>query len=265
MVLASPDELLFGETEYQNRITVFYDVLGWRAQILEAGDDPRMVARLAALVRMMCAHVMAPAEREEGALLASFSDNVVFSVPYSPERLPWTLRSVAVIQFGVAMMGFWVRGGLTVGQLYHDEHIVFGPALNRAYEIESIQARYPRVVVDSAIDHALYDDQPFIAIEDDVRFVDPFTEALCEQFQSDVAPDPEIVDRWNELTGVNLPTQTVHLPGNLAMRAILERIELELRAAETQVVWEKHAWWFDRIAPRVGHEVMAEKQVPPPA
>jgi len=47
--------------------------------------------------------------------------------------------------------GFIIRGAITIGDLYHDERIVFGPALNQAYEIESTIANYPRVIVDKRI------------------------------------------------------------------------------------------------------------------
>lgn len=44
--------------------------------------------------------------------------------------------------------GLLIRGGLTVGELYHDENIVYGPAMIRAYEMENKMAIYPRIIVD---------------------------------------------------------------------------------------------------------------------
>jgi hypothetical protein len=40
-----------------------------------------------------------------------------------------------------------LRGAIVKGALYHDDGVVFGPALVRAYELESQVALYPRIVI----------------------------------------------------------------------------------------------------------------------
>ena len=44
-------------------------------------------------------------------------------------------------------MGFLTRGAIVVGDLYHRDNIIFGPALVEAHTIESREAFYPRVIV----------------------------------------------------------------------------------------------------------------------
>lgn len=46
--------------------------------------------------------------------------------------------------------GFIARGAITYGDLFYDneKNIWFGPAMNRAYFLESKQARFPRVIID---------------------------------------------------------------------------------------------------------------------
>jgi hypothetical protein len=41
----------------------------------------------------------------------------------------------------------FLRGGLSFGPLYHESNVIFGPAMNQAYELEQ-RAEYPRIVVD---------------------------------------------------------------------------------------------------------------------
>lgn len=43
---------------------------------------------------------------------------------------------------------YLVRGAITRGALYHDDAVVVGPALVRAYELESQVAIYPRIILD---------------------------------------------------------------------------------------------------------------------
>ena len=45
---------------------------------------------------------------------------------------------------------------------------------------------------------------------------------------------------------------------------LLNRISVELRAARRPDVWDKHAWLFDRIAPRVGASTRAIGIAPRP-
>lgn len=49
--------------------------------------------------------------------------------------------------------GFIVRGGVTLGEVYYEEQrgLVFGPAVSRAYYLESKMAIYPRIVLDESI------------------------------------------------------------------------------------------------------------------
>lgn len=46
----------------------------------------------------------------------------------------------------VIRKGFLLRGGITIGPLYHENGIVFGPALSEAYKLESEDAKYPRIL-----------------------------------------------------------------------------------------------------------------------
>jgi hypothetical protein len=55
----------------------------------------------------------------------------------------------------MANRGILVRGGLTIGDAFFSGSTMFGPAMIRAYELESRVAIYPRVVVDPAVVEAL--------------------------------------------------------------------------------------------------------------
>ena len=44
--------------------------------------------------------------------------------------------------------GVFIRGSLTVGEIYTGHGLIFGKGLNRAYKLESKVAKYPRIVID---------------------------------------------------------------------------------------------------------------------
>ena len=55
--------------------------------------------------------------------------------------------------------GFLIRGGVTIGQISHSENTCFGPALVRAYQLESQFAFYPRVVLDPKVEWGIWEEQ----------------------------------------------------------------------------------------------------------
>lgn len=55
---------------------------------------------------------------------------------------------LAHVQARLAYHGVLVRGGVAIGEIVAGEEMIFGPALVRAYALESQMAIYPRIVVD---------------------------------------------------------------------------------------------------------------------
>jgi hypothetical protein len=86
-----------------------------------------------------------------------FSDHVVISVRIKDMTYQGRSCSIEFLKaFQLAISGFarlalahgfLIRGGITVGELFHDNGIVFGKALVEAYELESEVAIYPRVII----------------------------------------------------------------------------------------------------------------------
>jgi hypothetical protein len=78
-----------------------------------------------------------------------------------------------------AHLGFFIRGGVTVGDIVHDEHVVFGPALNRAYHLESQVADKPRIVLDPECLEPIGGAKELgslVVVEEGVSFLDPWTQ-----------------------------------------------------------------------------------------
>ena len=47
--------------------------------------------------------------------------------------------------------GFFVRGAVVKGRLYHDSSMVFGEAQVQAFKLESTVVRYPRIMVTRSV------------------------------------------------------------------------------------------------------------------
>jgi hypothetical protein len=83
--------------------------------------------------------------------LKVFTDNMVLGYPlFTPDaesEIGHTITNVADYQLAMAREGYFVRGGLSVGNLFMDTYLAYGPALLEAYELEHETARDPRIVV----------------------------------------------------------------------------------------------------------------------
>lgn len=76
-----------------------------------------------------------------------FSDSIVISAKERNVLLGDFIDFISDLQYFFLLEGITLRGGIEVGQLYHDEFMVFGEGLVSAYLLESEKAKYPRILV----------------------------------------------------------------------------------------------------------------------
>lgn len=234
---------------YERKVVAFYDILGWRAEIESAGADPKKIGDLRRLIlqhsRMLRLPVKSPVN------VSTFSDNIVISSIPHKDVTPYFLREMAGIQLMTASMGFLLRGGIAVGDIIHDEEVVFGPALNRAYELESNVAVYPRIVVDEPV-LRIGEIAGFDFVENGVHFLDPFTSSFFENWVARAeerdSPNPAFLKAGVPSGGRSLK----HVPGRVALAEILETLKKRIRGPIADKEWMKVAWLYDRIAKRLG-------------
>lgn len=81
-----------------------------------------------------------------------YSDNITIYHPCPDEIIKQVFYNIAimcaVIQEKMIANGFLVRGGITKGDFYCDNVLIWGRALVHAYDLESNIAIYPRIIVD---------------------------------------------------------------------------------------------------------------------
>lgn len=108
---------------------------------------------------------------EPSILVQQFSDSILRIVPLANKLLKnGSVRPLDVLseivhegidlscaQLSLLEEGITVRGGFTLGDLHWEGKEVFGPALVRAYDLQTDLAHYPRIVVDSEITQRLSD------------------------------------------------------------------------------------------------------------
>lgn len=152
---------------FTKQIIGFVDLLGF-SSALESSDDGKMNGILQLQTRMRSAVGDHFYEETQIALgqtrirakpaISAFSDNFLVSMPaeidgrwsslicFGPvgHQLTWVAQEALIL-------GLPIRGGIALGDLYHQQGIAFGRGLVRAASIEEREAFYPRIVLDKIL------------------------------------------------------------------------------------------------------------------
>lgn len=166
------------------------------------------------------------------------------------DQTPLLVGQMGIMQIAGALKGFLLRGGITIGEIVHDGECVFGPALNRAYELESQIAKYPRFVLDPDIKDELGNLGDLPVLEGGVWFLDPFRLEFIDFLKENHLSigDTEVIEADLPAPENLLPM----LPREFLLGQILSELKLQIRAPCRDKEWEKIAWLYDRIAPQLG-------------
>jgi len=136
--------------KFENRLVAFLDILGWRQAVERSASKPEVARQLGMILGSAISHSEHTISFLDHAAprLTHFSDSILvslaagsanrFALEFYLHGLLWTLTNC----------WFLVRGGITEGPIIHRESMAFGPALNRAYDLERSTAKMPRIVVD---------------------------------------------------------------------------------------------------------------------
>jgi len=138
-----------------------------------------------------------------------------------------TTRWISVIAARLLRIGLLVRGGLTMGNIYHANGVVFGEGLVEAYTLESRVANYPRVILAPTLAERLTSDhkKKLLLDHDGLFHINYF----CQLFDQAVKPGKDFLDdatKW----------------ADEAQREIDARIE-ELNSADRIAEAAKWAWF----------------------
>lgn len=180
-----------------SHFVAFIDILGFSEMVrsdCESSNSPKHLELL------YDSHVRASAllGKDLEAGLIQFSDSIVFSRPFDLPSLDGFISAVATLQRSMLCDGLLCRGGVTFGKHFVKDRFMFSKGLIDAYHLESLQAKYPRIVVS---ENLLELANPTIDIEglkvmreeDGVAFVDYLSENKAEEKEKLVTVTQKII------------------------------------------------------------------------
>ena len=140
---------------YQNRVVFFFDILGFRdlvnREFLKDNTKSEKIYEAFEFINKFYEDEI-PDEYNPTKQITFFSDSVLISfVPDDPDTIFSTIATLQILLLNLANRSIVMRGGISVGQLFHDSKYIFGPAFIAAYDIESKIAKFPRIICDDSI------------------------------------------------------------------------------------------------------------------
>jgi hypothetical protein len=155
---------------YRSGIVSYVDILGFKKLVEESKKAPEMVAQIGELLQAAKDELHFNPSRlgdstpsdpktfvaqnfSDLTVRVRFVDNDSFRKQAVSELdyLAWT-------QYLLMMRhGLLIRGGVCQGEIVASTGVIYGPALVKAYALESEYAVYPRIVVDRELASALFD------------------------------------------------------------------------------------------------------------
>jgi len=132
---------------YVDSVVSYLDILGFRELIgtRTPGDISRILRILGESVKPE------PMFKSQKIIFNAFSDTVIRSTPAtinSPYNFIYELRHAMHAQITLMAEGILMRGAVTIGKVVQSWRIIYGPAIVRAYSLESREGSPPRIVID---------------------------------------------------------------------------------------------------------------------
>ncbi|WP_438865258.1 hypothetical protein [Neptunicella sp.] len=150
---------------YEEKFVLFVDILGWGELVFKSEKEENILSQIHGVIKILIdinnftpdavesinsvieEHEKIPVDIGPAAIKAiQFSDSLVFTFDNTVVSLTYVYAVMAAISSILANMGYFVRGGIDYGNIYHEDGGIFGPAMNNAYYIESKEANVPRIL-----------------------------------------------------------------------------------------------------------------------
>lgn len=178
-------------------VVAFVDILGYKELVENSskkGDAEELLRKLHRALKESNEHVNPRYSnvfhndlKKDFSAFRAFTDNIVIGHPIQEgslgeAELGEVFRELSRFQMGLAMEGFFVRGGISIGDLYMDDAAVFGPALIEAYNAERMLARDPRIVLADSARSAVRDHLEYYAVPEHAQHVQDIREDADSQY-----------------------------------------------------------------------------------
>ena len=119
---------------YPEKYVAFLDILGFSDLVERADEDPELRKGLAEVLHIF--QTTCGTNPATGTRVTQFSDSLVITALRTELGLSSILHGCEWLTMNLIQYGVLLRGGVAVGRVSHEAHILFGIGVNRAYQFE---------------------------------------------------------------------------------------------------------------------------------
>lgn len=132
-------------TCYEKRILAFIDILGFE-NIVENTNTAFSIIEIISKNKESKKEFIKEMSEDE-IEVTWFSDSIVISAPLDIYYVHFVLEIIKQMQQELIQHKVLIRGGIEIGDCFHNGEKLFGPAMNKAYKLESEKAIVPRIIL----------------------------------------------------------------------------------------------------------------------
>lgn len=186
------------ECKYEEHYIAFLDILGFSELVYDETFNSTFVGILGSTSTLPNQEIAkdTPFARVKTAII---SDTIVISaLMNSPTALEDILYVIRSIFLSFLHDGVLIRGAICCGKLFHQDNIVFGPAMVEAHELERSVAIYPRIVIKSGTEPSFFGANQqlmgkFVQDTDGIPYLDLYSEVIVHSYRQDDSHGPQMI------------------------------------------------------------------------
>lgn len=149
---------LYESVEYRECYVAFLDMLGFSNKCVKKELSCSEIFKLLSinsLINYVAKHKflkhIIPKDVVDSTYYSIMSDSIFIAAPANDYGLLYILYLCSFIQNMLLENNVLLRGGITKGEFFGKDDIVFGPAVVEAYNIERFISNFPRIVLAECI------------------------------------------------------------------------------------------------------------------
>lgn len=159
---------------YRPAVVTFLDILGFRERVVSSGENAGDIRRILSNLRNFSSSNDSEEDdvnEFEHTQSIAFSDSIVrvrfYDTQYPSGAVFQEVLSLLHVQAEMMAQDVLVRGGITVGPVFLEGDMAFGPGFMRAYDLECQYANTPRIVVGPEVFTKMRSDPRLVAFDHD--------------------------------------------------------------------------------------------------